>query len=249
MENNIYLDIDMDYFIEPIEKSSVDNMRPFYNNDCVISDVKPVVSGLKKAGLKWERKAIHCFTNHKKSYTYWWMVKNMNCTVIHIDAHSDLYRNRERDLRTLSNGEIGCYNYLWYAIRDGYVAEIYWVVPDSLNAVCVDINYAESIIYQSLIKEKDVDENGLHILFECIDFSGCEKTVKLHVCSIEMLPSFDQTCETVTIATSPEFIPSKADHLIFKLFEQFGIEKATSDNIFNQHRDMLIEQPDGSDGK
>jgi hypothetical protein len=240
MKRTYYLDIDMDYFVLPIQKAAVDNIRIFKAEDCITLPVAPLREGLEKAGLSWDKGSLHCFTNHKKSYTYWWMDKHKDCTVIHIDAHSDLYRNSRKDLRLLSNSELGCYNYLWYAIRDGYVNEIYWVLPDALKHI-INCGSAGEIINKDLIAESREDEAGLHISFRCIDINGVDKAIMLHVCTIEQLPYFGAKCRRVTIATSPEFIPEKADKLVYELLESFGADDALKQNIYRQHKDMLLK--------
>lgn len=240
MKKGYYLDIDMDYFVEPVQKAAVDNIRVFKDEECTTLSVAPVVEGLLKSGLSWDKKDIHCFTNHKKSYTYWWMDKQEGYTVIHLDAHSDLYRNAERDLRLLPNSGIGCYNYLWYALRDGYIDEIYWVIPETMKHIISD-GCADDIINKSMITNSWADETGLHISFCYIDIRGMEKEGMLHVCTVENLPHFDARCKKVTIATSPEFIPEKADELVFELFECFGADDTMKHNIYSQHKDMLAK--------
>ncbi|MGE5632839.1 MAG: hypothetical protein ACM3TR_17365 [Caulobacteraceae bacterium] len=238
MEKGIYLDIDMDYFVTPVEKISVDNIRIFHDMECETSPVGPVADKLIESGLSWDKNVIHCFTNHKKSYTYWWMCKRKGYTVIHIDAHSDLYRNYNKDLRLLPNGEISCYNYLWYAIRDHYIDEIYWVIPDSQRFL-IDDGKAEAIINRALIKNSYKDSKGMHIHFGCICIDGVEKDIVLHACTIEKLPYMKAACDIVTIATSPEFIPAKADSLVYELFECFDASDDVKKNIYRQHLDML----------
>ena len=240
MKRGYYLDIDMDYFVQPIQKAAVDNIRIFKDYACTTEPATPVIDRLAEAGLRWDKKNVHCFTNHKKSYTYWWMDKQKGYTVIHLDAHSDLYRNSEKDLRLLPNSEIGCYNYLWYAIRDGYTDEIYWVVPHSLKHM-TSSSCAGEIINESLITGVREDEIGLHIYFRCIDLEGMEKEIVLHVCLVEDLPVIAAECKRVTIATSPEFIPSGADELVFELLECFGADDSLRQNVYRQHKDMLAK--------
>lgn len=240
MSRGLYLDIDMDYFVTPVEKASIDNVRIYYDRNCEVRPVGPVADKLREAGLSWDKSSIHCFTNHKKTYTYWWMVKKKGCTVIHIDAHSDLYRNYDEDLRLLPNGEIGCHNYLWYAIRDGYIDEIYWVVPESQDFLISEEN-AKRIIDKALITRVAEDDIGLHIYFNCINIEGKEKEISLHVCKIERLPYIGGKCDRVTIATSPEFIPEKADGMIRELLDCFGADESLKANIYRQHRDMLLK--------
>ena len=238
MEKRIYLDIDMDYFIEPIEKESVDNIRLFHDRECKVLSVDSVVNNLKAKGVNWQNSKVNCFTNHKISYTHWWISKKQYNLLIHIDAHSDLYRNSNQDLRLLHNGDIACYNYIWYGIRDGYIGEVYWIIPDSLKEL-QDVEKAGSIINNDLIITKTVDLNGMHILMQCTIITGEVKQIPIHICTLDQLPELIGVCENVTIATSPEFVPASGDELVFELLEAFGASKDMAQNIFRQHKDML----------
>jgi hypothetical protein len=238
MEKRMYLDIDMDYFIEPIEKESIDNIRLFYDRKCKVFSVDSVVDKLKARSISWQNCKISCFTNHKTSYTHWWISKKQDNLLIHIDAHSDLYRNSNKDLRLLHNGDIACYNYIWYGIRDGYIGEVYWVIPDSLKEL-VDVEKADCIINHDLIVSKAVDRNGLHILIQCIIITGKVKQIPIHVCTIDQLPELKQGCDHVTIATSPEFVPAACDEFVFELLEGFDAPKDAAQNLYKQHKDML----------
>lgn len=243
MDKHVYLDIDMDYFIAPIEKVSVDNIRLYYDKTCSLLPVKPVVERLRDSGLIWQNEKISCFTNHKTSYTHWWISKKQDNILIHIDAHSDLYRNSHKDLRKLSNSEIGCYNYIWYGIRDGYVNEVYWVIPDSLKGLMEPCN-ASTIINKNLISEVYRNEGGLHIKMECIVASGETKHVPIHICTVDMLPELNTVCDKVTLATSPEFIPASADELVFEYLQCFGAGRDTALNLYNQHKSMIDKTPE-----
>lgn len=243
MDKHVYLDIDMDYFVAPIENVSVDNVRLYHDRSCTAMPVEPVVRKLKECGLEWERAKISCFTNHKTSYTHWWISKKQDNILIHIDAHSDMYRNSQRDLRKLSNGDIGCYNYIWYAIRDGYVSEVYWIIPESIKGLMEQQN-AAGIINKELIVDSFRDDGGLHIIMNCVLATGEAKQIPVHVCTIDMLPEFNAACDKVTLATSPEFIPAEADELVFEYIKGFGASKDVAYNIFNQHKAMLDKTPE-----
>ena len=243
MRNGIYLDIDMDFFTEPIYKASVDNIRLYHDKEGSCMSVAPLVDKLKQKGLSWEGSKISCFTNHKVSYTHWWIAKRSNNLLIHIDAHSDLYRNRNKDLGQLHNGDLGCYNYIWYAIRDGYVDEVYWVIPDSMKELLIE-EKATEIISNDLIKKVWKNEEGLHIQMECIVITGEPKHIPVHICTMEQLPQFDAFCTKVTIATSPEFMSAACDELIFELLESFEAPKELAHNIYKQHKDMLSKTPE-----
>lgn len=238
MEKRIYLDIDMDYFIEPIEKESVDNIRLFHDRKCKVFSVDSVVDKLKVRGISWQNCKVSCFTNHKTSYTHWWISKKQDNLLIHIDAHSDLYRNNNKDLRLLHNGDIACFNYIWYGIRDGYIGEVYWVIPDSLKEL-LDVEKAGSIINNRLIVNKAVDMNGMHVMIQCIIITGEVKQILIHICTIDQLPDFKGVCDNVTIATSPEFVPAVCDEIVFELLEGFGASKTIAQRIYKRHKDML----------
>ena len=126
----ILLDFDMDFFVRPIHKEARDNHRDYLNEPTQLQPMEDFFKMLESKNLRWEQEDVKLFTNHKKSYTFWWTRKYKDCTLIHIDAHSDFYRPKGRDLMSMGNHEITCYNFIWYAVRDGYVNNIYWVIPE-----------------------------------------------------------------------------------------------------------------------
>ncbi|MDF2520601.1 MAG: hypothetical protein K0R84_1229 [Clostridia bacterium] len=238
MDKHIYLDVDMDYFVSPIVKVSVDNVRLYHNESSGVEAAAPAVKTLREHGLSWKAESISCFTNHKTSYTHWWISKKRDNILLHIDAHSDMYRNGSKDLRKLPNGNIQCYNYIWYGIRDEYIGEVYWVIPNSIKEL-MEPHRAPEIINKELISEVHRDDRGLHIIIECIVITGELKKVPVHVCTIDMLPHFDAVCHKVTLATSPEFVPASCDDFVFEFLLSFGGSKETAQNIYNQHKNML----------
>lgn len=238
LERNIYLDIDMDFFVAPVEKTSVDNIRLYHDRSCSTMPVEPLVRQLRQQGLCWTADKISGFTNHKTSYIHWWMSKKTDNLLVHIDAHSDMYRNSRSDLRLLHNGDIGCHNYIWYGIRDGFIGEVIWVIPDSMDYL-LQVDQAEHIVSKELIQKKYEDAKGVHMILECTTITGDVKHIPFHVCKAEQLPELCGNCSKVTIATSPEFIPEEADALVYELFEAFGAPASTAENIYRQHKEML----------
>lgn len=238
MDKHVYLDVDMDFFVSPIENVSVDNVRLYYDRSCSTAAIDPVVQRLKKCGLVWQTEKISCFTNHKTSYTHWWISKKQGNILVHIDAHSDMYRNSHKDLRMLSNSDIGCYNYIWYGIRDGYLGEVYWVIPDSIKEF-MELENAQRIVNKELIQEVYKDDRGLHIIMGCTIVTGEVKQIPVNVCTIDLLPMFNACCDKVTLATSPEFLPAAADELVYDYIQCFGASRDMAQNIFNQHKTML----------
>lgn len=207
----LYLDFDLDYFVKPVFKSSTNGIRLYKNENCEIGDVICFFEKLlKKIEIPSEK---HIFTNHKKSFIYWWMKRFTDCTVIHIDAHSDLYRNKHADLRTLSDVEMNCDDYLWYAMRDDFVSDIYWVCPDD-SPYIGNLTLSQNMICPSMIKKIEKSNNAINIDFEVINRVGIKKDKRLFVLGIDSLPVFKDPVSMLTFSTSPEFIPGFADRLI-----------------------------------
>lgn len=226
----------MDYFIKPVFKYSVNGVRLYKNEECLIDDVNSFFNKLlDKIAVPTEK---HIFTNHKKSYIYWWMKRLKGCTLIHIDAHSDLYRNKQKDLRYMSDIDMNCDDYLWYALRDDFIDEIYWVCPEGMEYLnCRDS--ALKVVGPYMIKNLELGDDMTNINFEIINRMGIEKEVKLHILTIEHLPEFRDPVMMLTMATSPEFIPSAADKLIDEInaFLNFSTENIAY--VKRIHENML----------
>jgi hypothetical protein len=236
MNNKIYIDLDMDYFVKPVQKSSVNGIRKYKDESCDIEYPYGTINKLKSRVLFPEEK--HIFTNHKKSYIYWWMKRIEGCTVIHMDAHSDLYRNKQKDLRLLRDTEMNCDDYLWYAIRDGFINEIYWVYPQGVVNID-DEEIAERIFGTSVINKKEFLENELSVCLDIIDGRGTNKNINIHILEIDSLPFFKEKAIMLTAATSPEFIPEKADILIDHLDSLIGFDQDNIKAVKRQHLNML----------
>lgn len=242
MAKPLCLDIDMDYFVSPINKSSVNGVRLHKDEYCKITDAHQFFDILKtKITIPNER---HLFTNHKKSYIYWWMKGIKVCILIHIDAHSDLYRNKQRDLRLLNDMDMNCDDYLWKAIRDDFINEIYWICPE--NSIDLnDVHLPPKIINPQMIKEISVMDGFINIDFDIINRLGAQKTIQLHILSIDNLFPFSSDAVMMTMATSPEFIPSMADTLIDDINSIIGFSEENYSYVKNQHVQMLnITQED-----
>lgn len=245
----IYLDFDMDYFVRPIVLEAKDNHRSAKlmgsSKKIKLQNPETLIKTLKEKNLNWDEQDVHVFTNHKKSYTYWWMLKSKGNKLIHIDAHSDLYRSKGFDLNKMGNGDIACYNYIWYAIRDGYINEMYWVIPDN-HDIAVKLNSFRKIQvgshdYNTKIEELkrlSIDEKMIKS-FEVIgNVIKIESLIHIYICTAENLPIFNEKVKKVTVATSPEFIPEEADVLIEPFFKLLKVSEEATNNILKQHREM-----------
>lgn len=230
----IYVDIDLDYLVKPVEKESINNIRIYNNNKSIVDNVEMFVNKLDEKGLLGTSNRKF-FTNHRKSYTYWWIAKRQNMTVIHIDAHSDLYRNRNSDLTMLRDTDMGCDDYIWYAIRDGFISKLYWVVPENLYDLSSS-SIVKRFIPENMIKYYIYENEILNIIFNVKTRLG-NRIIDYKICTIENLPQFKMP-ELITVATSPEFIPQSADNEIFKALELLGAGNDEIERIKRMHSEM-----------
>ncbi|SEF78904.1 hypothetical protein SAMN05660865_01015 [Caloramator fervidus] len=231
----IYVDIDLDFLVKPIKQEGINNKRLYKGEECFVSDIEEFILNLKEHGLL-NTKQKKFFTNHKKSYTYWWINRSLNNTVIHIDAHSDLYRNKQENLTLLKDTDMNCDDYMWYAIRDGFISKIYWVVPyNSYNLN--DPKVAEKFVPQKLVKSINIKNNCIDYTLEVITRLGI-KNIEYSILTFENLPNFKEI-ELLTVATSPEFYSEKADTYIFKALSLLGATEEELERIKKFHEKMI----------
>lgn len=230
----VYVDIDLDYLVKPVIKKSINNKRLYKYNSCSIEDVDKFVNDIKKRGLL-NANEKKFFTSHRKSYTYWWIKKRLDMTVIHIDAHSDLYRNKQKNLNYLSDTDMGCDDYLWYAIRDGFISELYWVIPDGLYNLS-DSEIPKKFLPENMLTYYGYENGTLNIKFDVITRLG-EKTIEYHITTLNKLVHFNDI-EMITVATSPEFVPESCDKHFFKALSLLGADENEIERIKVMHSEM-----------
>ncbi|WP_041274941.1 hypothetical protein [Desulforamulus reducens] len=230
----LYLDIDIDYFINPIIKESRANHRPLDDRSYYINDPYQLFSIIKHKEIALGQKR-YIFTNHMQSHLRWWLNGKSDNTIIHIDAHSDLYGNPRVDLSKLER--LGCQNFLWHSIREGLISEIYWVFPDKALDL-TDNNIVMSMFTVDQIKNYYLKDNILNIEINCLLPGGQPKNILYHLLKATDLPLFNQKAEIITVATSPEFIPRQADPLVTSVGRYLNLETSMLENILQQHLDM-----------
>lgn len=230
----VYVDIDLDYLVKPIKKESVNNVRLYKNEECSIDDINTFIDKLKDRGLV-ETSDKKFFLNHRKSYTYWWIKKSKNNTLIHIDAHSDMYRNKNRNLTLLRDTDMGCDDYIWYAIRDSFVSEVYWVIPDNSYNLCSE-EFINRTLPRDMLVTYEYAGGMLHAVLRVITREG-ERDIKYIITHLDNLPSFDNV-EMLTVATSPEFVPEAADNGFSLALEKLGASEVERARIMKMHSDM-----------
>lgn len=234
----IYVDIDLDYLVKPVQQRSTNNIRTYKNSSCEISDTNEFIEKINLKGLL-NVKERKFFTNHKKSYTYWWIKKKYDMTLIHIDAHSDLYRNRNRNLTILNDMDMGCDDYIWYGIRDGFISKIFWVVPEGLYDLS-KIELARQFISESMIIDSSCEDGVMKIEFSANTRVG-EREISYTICTLDKLPKIE-AAEMLTVATSPEFVPEAADCVFEKVLHELGAKDEETERIMDMHRDMPCKE-------
>lgn len=228
----LYLDIDLDYFVRPVQQSAITNIRKYKHSPCTLTDPAYLEQILAEKGITLGPKR-YAFTNHMQSYLFWRLAKSRGNTVIHLDAHSDLYGHRQVSLSALP--PLGCQNYLWHAIRENLVREIYWVTPPGLlDLAAFDPRQSFS---PEQITSVHVTASGITIDLKQI-LGDTKRDIKYRILTAEELPVFNQPAEIITLATSPEFIPAAADRLIRPVCTLLGIPPEKAAQLWQTHQAM-----------
>ena len=231
---SLYLDIDLDYFVAPIIKQSIANHRPQDYQPSHIQNPQVLFQLLQQKGITLGQQR-YLFINHMQSHLRWWLNKKKDNVVVHIDAHSDLYGHTQPNLANLPM--LGCQNYLWHSIREGLVGEIYWVMPENtLDTTNPEILY--SMFSPAQVGGVEVKDHILRAELLCVLPGEKPKVIPYHLLQAKDLPAFQQEAEIITIASSPEFIPRQADHLIESVGKIFGLADGLLNKVIEQHQEM-----------
>ncbi|HHY34578.1 MAG TPA: hypothetical protein GX510_02910 [Firmicutes bacterium] len=114
----VFLDIDADFMFKPRTSGNTLIKQRLW--------IRPedLLKNLKAAGLKWKGSPVALFTDHKEAYFVWKEWGAHSDTLIHVDAHSDLYDTFSWSLH--------CGNYLRRALEERMFSKVVWVMPDWL---------------------------------------------------------------------------------------------------------------------
>lgn len=82
------------------------------------------------------KKLIFLIENHHEAYFLWKKNRIKNYSLIHIDAHLDL---RIDYLFRVSDSYIDIGNFIFPAIKEGIVKDIYWIIPGRGDLSCIDL--------------------------------------------------------------------------------------------------------------
>jgi hypothetical protein len=128
-------------------------------------------------------KSIHLMEDHETAYTLWKDAGVQGRTLIHLDGHLDFFWIDDHPPhKAMDSG-----NFLYPAIREGFIRELYWVIPDGFWETPDQRQKLIQWINEMIHARPDsagplrVSETGIHLLL-----MGCPLTV----CRLESLPRF-----------------------------------------------------------
>jgi len=104
-------------------------------------------------GLRVDPERIHLFENHDAAYHIWRRAALNGRTLVHVDGHHDMWR-------APGYKTINIANYISFALNDGIVKDVFWVVPDATwdtadGVAAIDL-HAQSLAKQYLSKDRPV---------------------------------------------------------------------------------------------
>jgi hypothetical protein len=135
--------------------------------------------------------------------------------------------------------DMGCDDYIWYGIRDGFISEIFWVVPGGLYDLN-NMELAKQFIDESMIMYSSCEDGVMKINFSAVTRVG-EREISYTICTIDKLPKIE-AAELLTVATSPEFVPEDADIIFEEVLFELGAKDEEVKRIMDMHRNMPCEE-------
>lgn len=203
MKAPLLLDIDLDYFFTPRQGKVWHPWSRFR----AWSSPSQLLSGLQERGITWDGAVVSVMQDHAEAYWRWAFATDHDlppterATLVHVDAHSDWYAAVPE--------EIHAGNFVRWAIKTGYVSQVWWVLPDWL-----DWQAAENGFFQEEpLRKPWVEGDAL-----------CARVgmATARLVTLDKLPHFDQYTRMVTLCSSPGYTPPAALPLWRDLLERFG---------------------------
>jgi len=200
----VFLDIDADFMFKPRTSG---NSR-IHQEMWVSPD--DFVTKLRAAGLRWEDGCVTLFTDHKEAYFVWREWRAHRDTLVHVDAHSDMYDTFSWCLH--------CGNYLKKAVEEGMFSKVIWVAPDWLVRGGEWARWDIPFLTMSGARESGY-RPGVNIGDGAGTISIKHGKVKFSVLSMKDFRMPNTRVRLVTVATSPLFVPSRETGAIRQLVE------------------------------
>lgn len=190
----VYLDIDADFLFYPRN-----NGNPRGKEGTMWLAPDGLVKRLEKAGLRWSSSPVFLFTDHKEAYFVWAEAGVWSETLVHVDAHSDLYDS--------FSWMIHCGNFLRKTAETGRFSKIIWVMPMWLYQSGDWQKYdLPGCREQSSLACEGSDKNEKYPEVSRVHLLNRKVTVEVVPLNWFRLPVTH--IKMVTLATSPLFVPS-----------------------------------------
>ncbi|MBE3519057.1 MAG: hypothetical protein IMW97_02000 [Firmicutes bacterium] len=247
----VFLDIDADFMFKPRTSGNTLTRQVLW----ITPD--DLLSSLKAAGLKWKGSPVALFTDHKEAYFVWKESGARLDTLVHVDAHSDLYDTFSWSLH--------CGNYLRRALEERMFSKVIWVVPDWLlgsgewtkwDIPFFDGESCELRVQRGWAREGRAALRGLENVVGTGDGSPGRLeaapaiAVRRRKIRFETVPlgSFNMpnsTISLITLATSPMFVPASELGSVRELVEKVARDASCVEvrpNIPLSLRDPRLEE-------
>jgi len=105
-------------------------------------------------------------------------IKAQRKTLIHIDAHLDFAWMKDSDSLNIGN-------YLYPAIKEGIIKELYWVVPTPIWKNPAGREYLKEWLYKKILSGNKMEEQNGMLSFLLMN-------AKVSICDLEALPVFNK---------------------------------------------------------
>ncbi len=234
----VFLDIDADFMFRPrTSGNTLTKQELWASPDDLLKD-------LKAAGLKWKGSPLALFSDHKEAYFVWKEWGAHLDTLVHVDAHSDMYDTFSWCLH--------CGNYLRRALAERMFSKVIWVMPDWLlgsgdwarwDIPFVTVRRSDSRLGNergTVSTREERDQNDIDgppgKIWQRYNGRGCRPDlssvdgvatvsikhgkVEFSVVSMEDFKMPNTRVVLVTLATSPMFVPASGLGAVRELVER-----------------------------
>lgn len=126
---------------------------------------------------------IHLVENHDAAYHIWRRAGFKDRTLVHVDAHHDMWR-------PAGYKTINVANFISFALEEGLVKELFWIVPDATWDTAGGIAAVNSHA-RALARQYSSRARPVRLGRECVEISL--RDGNLTICSTRALPTISTT--------------------------------------------------------
>lgn len=127
---------------------------------------------------------LHLIENHNEAYYLWKKHKFMNLPLVHFDAHLDITFDYQKNINIA--------NFLYSAIKENIITELFWVIPGFKKDFNKDIFSIKNLLFK--LKSQDpytiMYNSKIKFDYGLIRTKLCG--IPLYICTIDKLPFFNK---------------------------------------------------------